>query len=140
MLSVWLGSPSGIGPLRPAPEEGRLPVATRRLLRMWQGVPCYSIVISILFTDISRAVGLSYIGEDMAKVDMETVFLVSSAGTGFFYINRKNKRKFKGEGKLKIMKYDPIARKHVLFEEKKLSRLKKKWKPESMVAVSKANA
>ena len=76
----------------------------------------------------------------MAKVDMETVFLVSSAGTGFFYINRKNKRKFKGEGKLKIMKYDPIARKHVLFEEKKLSRLKKKWKPESMVAVSKANA
>ncbi|MCL4140053.1 UNVERIFIED_CONTAM: hypothetical protein GTU68_044376 [Idotea baltica] len=30
-------------------------------------------------------------------------------------------------GKLSLKKYDPIARKHVLFEEKKLSRLKKKY-------------
>lgn len=64
----------------------------------------------------------------MAKVDMETFFLVSSAGTGFFYTNRKNKRKGKGEKKLSKMKYDPIARKHVLFEEKKLSQAKKKKK------------
>ena len=62
----------------------------------------------------------------MAKVDKETTFLISSAGTGFFYCNRKNKRKSKGENKLKRRKYDPVSRTHVLFEEKKLSKLKKK--------------
>ncbi|MBX7139271.1 MAG: 50S ribosomal protein L33 [Oligoflexia bacterium] len=62
----------------------------------------------------------------MAKAAKETVFLVSSAGTGYFYINRKNKKKFKGEGKLSLTKYDPIARKHVSFDEKKLSKLSKK--------------
>lgn len=63
----------------------------------------------------------------MAKAAKETFFLVSSEGTGFFYTNRKNKKKGKGENKLKIRKYDPVARKHVLFEDKKLSRLKKKY-------------
>ena len=65
----------------------------------------------------------------MAKAAKETTFLVSSAGTGFFYTNRKNKKKFKGEKKLSVTKYDPIARKHVKFEEKKLSRLKKRFVP-----------
>jgi large subunit ribosomal protein L33 len=63
----------------------------------------------------------------MAKAAKETFFLVSSEGTGFFYPNRKNKKKGKGENKLKIRKYDPVARKHVLFEDKKLSKLKKKY-------------
>jgi large subunit ribosomal protein L33 len=63
----------------------------------------------------------------MAKVAKETFYLVSSEGTGFFYTNRKNKKKGKGESKLKVRKYDPIARKHVVFEDKKLSRLKKKY-------------
>ncbi len=63
----------------------------------------------------------------MAKAPKETFFLVSSEGTGFFYVNRKNKKKGKGESKLKVRKYDPIARKHVLFEDKKLSKLKKKY-------------
>jgi large subunit ribosomal protein L33 len=63
----------------------------------------------------------------MAKAPKETFFLVSSEGTGFFYTNRKNKKKGKGETKLKVRKYDPIARKHVLFEDKKLSKLKKKY-------------
>lgn len=63
----------------------------------------------------------------MAKAAKETFFLVSSEGTGFFYTNRKNKKKGKGENKLKVRKYDPVARKHVLFEDKKLSRLKKKY-------------
>ena len=63
----------------------------------------------------------------MAKAAKETFFLVSSEGTGFFYCNRKNKKKGKGEAKMKIRKYDPIARKHVLFEDKKLSKLKKKY-------------
>jgi large subunit ribosomal protein L33 len=64
----------------------------------------------------------------MAKAKKETFFLVSSEGTGFFYTNRKNSKKGKGESKLKVRKYDPVARKHVLFEDKKLSRLKVKYK------------
>lgn len=68
----------------------------------------------------------------MAKVAKETVFLVSSAATGYFYTIRRNKKKGKGDKKLSMKKYDPIAREHVLFEEKKLSKLKKKYKrPES---------
>lgn len=66
----------------------------------------------------------------MAKAPKETNFLVSSDGTGFFYSNRKNKRKSKGDKKIKLKKYDPKTRRHVLFEEKKLSKLSsKKAKP-----------
>ena len=64
----------------------------------------------------------------MAKAPKETNFLVSSDGTGYFYSNRKNKRKSKGDKKIKLKKYDPKTRKHVLFEEKKLSKLKVKAK------------
>lgn len=64
----------------------------------------------------------------MAKAPKETTFLVSTEGTGFFYSNRKNKKKFKGEKKLALKKYDPVARKHVTFGEKKLSKLKKKYR------------
>ena len=63
----------------------------------------------------------------MAKAPKETTYLVSSAGTGYFYINRKNKKKLKGDKKMALKKYDPIARKKVAFEEKKLSQLKKKY-------------
>ena len=67
----------------------------------------------------------------MAKVAKESVTLTSSLGTGYFYVNRKNKKKTKGEGKLLIKKYDPVARCHVVFEEKKLSKLKAKYVPSS---------
>ena len=70
----------------------------------------------------------------MAKVQKETVFLVSSAGSAVHYANRKNKKKFKGESKLKLKKYDPRIRKHVVFEEKKLSKMKKKFKVEEALA------
>lgn len=63
----------------------------------------------------------------MAKANKETTFLVSSLGTGYFYCNRKNKKKNKGEKKLSLKKYDPVARKHVVFSDKKLSKLKKKF-------------
>lgn len=72
----------------------------------------------------------------MAKVAKEALHLVSSAGTGYFYTLRVNKRKRKGDGKMSFRKYDPIARKHVTFEEKKLSRLKSKYRPESEGAES----
>jgi large subunit ribosomal protein L33 len=48
----------------------------------------------------------------------EKVKLVSEAGTGYFYTTTKN-RKSTSE-KLEFKKYDPKARKHVLFKEQKL--------------------
>ena len=65
----------------------------------------------------------------MARVVKESNTLVSSGGTNVFYVNRKNRKKSKGEKKLKLRKYDPVLRKHVLFEEKKLSRKKVKKAP-----------
>ena len=73
----------------------------------------------------------------MAKTSKETLFLVSSAGTGFFYTLVKNKRKVKGEKKFAMMKYDPIAQKKVLFEQKqKLTGLKKKFRRAESAAAS----
>lgn len=48
----------------------------------------------------------------------EKIKLESSAGTGHFYTTSKNKRT-KPE-KLEIKKYDPKARKHVMYRETKL--------------------
>ena len=48
----------------------------------------------------------------------EKIKLESSAGTGHFYTTTKNKRT-KPE-KMEIMKYDPKARKHVMYKETKL--------------------
>ena len=45
--------------------------------------------------------------------------LESTAGTGFFYVKKRNPRKY--PEKLSFKKYDPVARKHVLFKEVKLS-------------------
>jgi len=50
----------------------------------------------------------------------EVIQLVSTAGTGYAYVTTKNKRT--ASGKLEIKKFDPIARKHVVFVEKKISR------------------
>ena len=44
--------------------------------------------------------------------------LVSSAGTGHFYTTSKNP-KTKTE-KLQIKKFDPVARKHVMYKESKI--------------------
>ena len=48
----------------------------------------------------------------------EKIKLESSAGTGHFYTTTKNKRA-KPE-KIEMMKYDPKARKHVIYKETKL--------------------
>lgn len=55
----------------------------------------------------------------MAKKNITLIRLVSSAGTGFFLVKKKNPKKL--TKKLAFRKYDPVVRKHVLFEEKKLS-------------------
>ena len=54
----------------------------------------------------------------MAKGGREKIKLESSAGTGHFYTTSKNKRT-KPE-KMEIMKFDPKARKHVMYKETKI--------------------
>lgn len=48
----------------------------------------------------------------------EKIKLVSSAGTGHYYTTTKNKRI--QSDKLEIKKYDPVARKHVIYKEGKI--------------------
>jgi large subunit ribosomal protein L33 len=54
----------------------------------------------------------------MAKTSTVLIKLVSSADTGFYYVTKKNPRT--KTGKLELKKFDPIARKHVLFKEAKI--------------------
>ena len=54
----------------------------------------------------------------MAKAVSTKIKLVSSADTGFFYVTKKNSRTM--TEKLKMKKYDPIAKKHVEFVEGKI--------------------
>jgi large subunit ribosomal protein L33 len=48
----------------------------------------------------------------------EKIRMVSSAGTGHFYTTDKNKRTT--PDKLEMKKYDPVARKHVMYKEGKI--------------------
>ena len=54
----------------------------------------------------------------MAKSVREKIRLNSSAGTGHFYTTTKNKKTM--TGKMEIKKYDPMARKHVMYKEGKI--------------------
>jgi large subunit ribosomal protein L33 len=54
----------------------------------------------------------------MAKPTTLLIKLVSSADTGFFYVTKKNPRTT--TEKLELKKYDPVARKHVIFREAKI--------------------
>jgi large subunit ribosomal protein L33 len=54
----------------------------------------------------------------MAKAASIKIKLVSSADTGFYYVTRKNSRTM--TEKLKMKKYDPVAKKHVEFTESKI--------------------
>jgi len=55
----------------------------------------------------------------MAKKSKTVLFkLESTAGTGYFYVRKKNPRVI--TEKIELMKYDPRVRKHVLFRETKL--------------------
>ena len=48
----------------------------------------------------------------------EKIKLESSAGTGHYYTTTKNKKTM--SEKFSIKKFDPVARKHVLYKEIKL--------------------
>lgn len=54
----------------------------------------------------------------MAKTPTVKIKLVSTAGTGFFYVTKKNPRTM--TEKMTARKYDPVARKHVDFKESKI--------------------
>jgi large subunit ribosomal protein L33 len=45
--------------------------------------------------------------------------MVSTAGTGYFYLARRNPKQ--KQEKMVFSKYDPIKREHVEFKEQKLS-------------------
>ncbi|GAA4575072.1 50S ribosomal protein L33 [Planotetraspora kaengkrachanensis] len=52
----------------------------------------------------------------MARSEVRPVVkLRSTAGTGYTYVTRKNRRN--DPDRLTLRKYDPIARQHVLFRE-----------------------
>jgi len=48
----------------------------------------------------------------------EIIKLVSTAGTGHFYTNDKNRSST--PDKIEIKKFDPVARKHVVYKEEKI--------------------
>jgi len=54
----------------------------------------------------------------MAKPTTVKIKLVSTADTGYFYVTKKNTRNL--TEKLTLKKYDPVARKHVAFQEAKI--------------------
>ncbi len=54
----------------------------------------------------------------MAKPTVVKIKLVSTAGTGYYYVTRKNPRNT--TEKMTFRKYDPVVRKHVEFKEHKI--------------------
>ena len=54
----------------------------------------------------------------MAKPTTQLIKMVSTADTGYFYVTKKNPRT--QTEKLQMRKYDPRARKHVVFKESKM--------------------
>jgi len=54
----------------------------------------------------------------MAKSNTILIKLESTAGTGFYYVTKKNPRNL--TEKMEQRKYDPVVRKHVVFKETKL--------------------
>jgi|TARA_B100002051_G_scaffold273890_2_gene313681 large subunit ribosomal protein L33 len=54
----------------------------------------------------------------MAKPATILIKLESTAGTGYYYVTKKNPRNL--TEKMEFRKYDPVARKHVMFKEAKI--------------------
>ena len=62
--------------------------------------------------------GASRETRQMAKPATVKIRLNSTAGTGFFYVTKKNSRTM--TEKMTARKYDPVVRKHVEFKEGKI--------------------
>ncbi|BAC24550.1 rpmG [Wigglesworthia glossinidia endosymbiont of Glossina brevipalpis] len=54
----------------------------------------------------------------MSKSKREVIKLISSAGTKHFYTTTKNKSH--NLKKIKLKKFDPVIKKHVIYNEAKL--------------------
>lgn len=54
----------------------------------------------------------------MAKPTIQKIKLLSTAGTGYFYVTKKNPRT--QTEKMSFRKYDPVVRQHVDFKETKI--------------------
>jgi large subunit ribosomal protein L33 len=54
----------------------------------------------------------------MAKATTIKIKLNSTAGTGYYYVTKKNSRTM--TEKMVVKKYDPVIRKHVEFKEGKI--------------------
>ncbi|MDA0338655.1 MAG: 50S ribosomal protein L33 [Proteobacteria bacterium] len=54
----------------------------------------------------------------MAKPASVKIKLESTAGTGYYYVAKKNPRTM--TEKMTVSKYDPVVRKHVEFKETKI--------------------
>ena len=54
----------------------------------------------------------------MAKSSTIQIKLVSTADTGYYYVTKKNPRTL--TKKMEMRKYDPVARKHVIFKEARI--------------------
>ena len=54
----------------------------------------------------------------MAKPITQKIKLLSTAGTGYFYVTKKNPRN--QTEKMVFKNYDPVVRKHVEFKEPKI--------------------
>ena len=54
----------------------------------------------------------------MAKPSTILIKLESTADTGYYYVTKKNPRT--QTERLEMRKYDPVARKHVMFKEGKI--------------------
>lgn len=54
----------------------------------------------------------------MAKSSTIQIKLVSTADTGYYYVTKKNPRTT--TDKIELRKYDPVARKHVIFKEARI--------------------
>ena len=69
---------------------------------------------------LSAAVPISrtFQGDPVAKPTTIKIRLNSTAGTGYFYVTKKNTRTM--TEKMVVRKYDPVARKHVEFKEGKI--------------------
>jgi large subunit ribosomal protein L33 len=86
------------------------PLLTARAPRVWSGL---LIPARVGTNAASRLRTIT-----VAKPVVQKIKLLSTAGTGFFYVTKKNPRT-KTE-KLVFKKYDPVARKHVEFKETKI--------------------
>ena len=53
----------------------------------------------------------------MARNDIRPIVKLRSAGTGYTYVTRKNRRN--DPDRLVLRKYDPVARRHVDFREER---------------------